>query len=114
MRGGKTSLVVIAFGTALMLALAGSYARAQTTGEYAATVNGAGVAAEQGGSGELAGAPDIGSPLDVPSALDSGNDPLSEAPSYFGDSGNGSSGMAENLSQPSQDSSGVPYAPTVQ
>jgi hypothetical protein len=122
MRGGKTALAVVAFETAMMLALAGSYARAQTMGEYGATLNSAGVAAEQpGASGELAGAPPdaeapSGSPIDRPSALDSGNDPLSEAPSYFGDSGNSNSagGVTVNEGQPSQDSSGIPYAPSVQ
>ncbi len=102
----------------MIVALAGSYAGAQTMGEYGTTMNSTGVAAEQqGGSGELAGAPDTTSPIDRPSALDSGNDPLSEAPSYFGDSGNGSGGMTGSEGAtggaPSQDSSGIPYAPSV-
>lgn len=128
MRGGKTALAVAAFETVMMLALAGSYAYAQTMGEYGATLNSSGVAAEQpGGSGELAGAPpddsspseappEAASPMDAPSALDSGNDPLSEAPSYFGDTGNGNSagGLSVNQGEPAQDSSGIPYAPSVQ
>lgn len=117
MRGGKTALAVVAFETAMMLALAGSYACAQTMGEYSATINSAGVAAEQpGASGELAGAPpDTESPIDRPSVLDSGNDPLSEAPTYLEDSGNGAGGLTGgNQGAPSVDSSGIPYAPTVQ
>lgn len=126
MSGGKTALAVVAFETVMMLALAGSYAYAQTMGEYGATLNSSGVAAEQpGGSGELAGAPpdadspseappEATSPMDVPSALDSGNDPLSEAPSYFGDAGNSAGGMTMNQGAPAQDSSGIPYAPSVQ
>ena len=128
MKGGKTALAVVAFETAMMLALAGSYACAQTMGEYGATLNSSGVAAEPGGgSGELAGAPsdndspseappEAASPMDAPSALDNGNDPLSEAPSYLGDSGSGNSagGMNVNQGEPTQDSSGIPYAPSVQ
>jgi hypothetical protein len=112
-RGGKPALAVVAFGTAMMLALADSYAGAQTMGEYGATMGSTGVATEQQGgpSGELGGAPSIQSPLDRPSALDAGNDPLSESPSYL-DSGNGSGSMPGNEGG-SGDSSSIPYAPSV-
>lgn len=114
MRGGKIALMV-AFATAMMLALAGSYAGAQTMGEYGATLNSAGIGAEeQGATNELAGeAPNLPSAIDAPSPLDSGNDPLSEAPNYFGDSGSGSGGLGSD-SGSSQDGPGVSYAPSVQ
>jgi hypothetical protein len=113
-RGGKTALAVVAFETAMILALAGSYASAQTMGEYGATMGSTGVATEQqgGSSGELAGAPSVQSPLDRPSALDAGNDPLSESPSYL-DSGNGSGSMLGNEGGPPEDSNGIQYAPSV-
>jgi hypothetical protein len=115
MRGGKIVLAMVAFATAMMLALAGSYAGAQTMGEYGATVNSAGVATQGmgGPSSDLAGAPNIPSPLDRPSPLDSGNDPFAEAPNYFENSGGGSGGLMGGLGEPTQDSAGIQYAPTV-
>jgi hypothetical protein len=114
MRGGKIALTV-AFATAMMLALAGSYAGAQTMGEYGATLNSAGIGAEeQGATNELAGeAPNLPSAIDAPSPLDSGNDPLSEAPSYLEDSGSGSGGLGSD-SGSLQDGSSISDAPTVQ
>ncbi len=119
MRGGKSALAVIALGTGMIVAMAGSYAGAQTMGEYGATINGAGVAAEQEGNtaGELGQAPaETGSALDRPSPLDSGNDPLSEQPSYLGDSQGGSEDSmgGNNLNDQGTDSSGIPLAPSVQ
>jgi len=116
-RAGST-IVAVAFAAAIVAA-AGSYARAQTMGEYGATLNNSGIAAENGSLDQPSelGQPssETGSALDRPSPFESGNDPLSEAPSYLGNSGNDSQGSAEDgLNQPAVDSSGIPYAPSVQ
>ncbi|SRR5579875_261838 len=114
---GGRSLLAIALGAGMIVAV-GSYAGAQTMGEYGATINGSGVAAEQGGGmGSQLGEPptETGSALDRPSPLDSGNDPLSEEPSYLGDSQNSGDSTGESaLGGSGSDSSGIQYAPTVQ
>jgi hypothetical protein len=117
--GRAGSTIVAAVFAAAIVAAAGSYARAQTMGEYGATLNNSGIAAENGSLDQPSelGQPSsgTGSALDRPSPFESGNDPLSEAPSYLGNSGNDSQGTAEDsLNQPSVDSSGIPYAPSVQ